>query len=182
LADGLTCAVDVRLDRGATRPDAVAAAIAEFGPPAVVAAAFARELLIESARRAGLALLGGGPVVGVLWVLAAPGTGLAWPQRILATLAAVPGYPLVLALVVPAAVVTVAAAGRLGPRLRLPAVAAVQVAIIGCIAGDVLLLSTVLHAAPTGWAATAAAAASGVRLTAAALAWRRVARLRAAAN
>ncbi|WP_238005567.1 permease prefix domain 1-containing protein [Dactylosporangium sp. AC04546] len=182
LADGLACAVDVRLARGAAPPDAVDGALAEFGPPAVVARAFARELLVESAHRTGLGLLCGGPLVGMLWVLAMSGAGLAWPDRIHSTLAAVPAYLVVLALVVPAAVLAAAAGGRFEYRLRLPGALAAQVAVAGCVAGDVLLLAAVLSVAAGGWAVWAAGAASGVRLIAAALAGRRVTRLRAAAR
>ncbi|MEU7869940.1 hypothetical protein [Dactylosporangium sp. NPDC049140] len=187
LADGLACAVEARLTRS-TAPaaptavaEATAAALAEFGAPAVVARAFAGELLIESAQRTGLGLLCGGPLAGLLWVLAAPVTGSSWPDRVYAALTAVPAYPVVLALVVPAAAVSVAAGRRFGHRLhRLGAVTA-QFAVAGCVAGDVLLLAAVAGTGPAGWATSAAATASGLRLIAAAVAWRRLARLRAAA-
>ncbi|MGI5175338.1 hypothetical protein ACQEVZ_03285 [Dactylosporangium sp. CA-152071] len=93
-----------------------------------------------------------------------------------------PRLPVILALVVPAAVVTVAVGGRFGRHLRLPGHTAAQVAIGGCVAGDVLLLAALLNSAHVGWAASAAGAASAARLVAAALAGRRLVRLRAAAN
>ncbi|MFG2045491.1 permease prefix domain 1-containing protein [Dactylosporangium sp. NPDC048998] len=79
LADGLACAVEARVGRGAAPGAAAAAALAEFGPPAVVARAFARELLAASTHRTGRGLLLGGPLVGLLWVLAMPGAGRSWP-------------------------------------------------------------------------------------------------------
>jgi hypothetical protein len=182
LADGLACAVDARLERGAGPVEATAAALAEFGPPAVVARAFAHELLIESGRRTGFGLLAGGPLVGALWVLATPAAGPTWADHIAAALGAAPAYPLILALVVPAAALAVVAGGRFGRRLHRTGAAAAQIAVGGCIAGDTLLLAAGLHSAPAGWAALAAGSASSVRLIAATAAWRRAARLRAAAS
>jgi hypothetical protein len=46
------------------------AAIAEFGDPATVAAAFAPELAATHARRVGLTLIATGPLVGGLWLAA----------------------------------------------------------------------------------------------------------------
>lgn len=182
LADGLACAVAARIAGGAGPADAAAAAIGDFGPPGVVAAAFARQLLTESAHRVGLGLLFGGPLVGVLWVAAAPvGSGAGWATRIGAALAAAPGYPLLLVLAVSAAVLALAAGRRLGgARLEHLAAPAAQAAVMACVAGDVMLLGAVALAGVPEGLGLLAAAASLTRLSVAALAGRRVARLAAA--
>ncbi|GAA2351559.1 hypothetical protein GCM10010170_041770 [Dactylosporangium salmoneum] len=159
-------------------------AIGESGPPGVVAAAFARQLLAESAHRVALGLLCVGPLVGMLWVGAAPvGSGAGWAGRVGAALAAVPAYPVLLAVAVPAAVLALAAGRRrAGSRVERLAAPAVQAAVLACVAGDVLLLGTVLVAGVPGGLALLAAAGSGLRLSAAALAGRQVARLAAASR
>lgn len=167
LSDGLACAIAARVACGDDPQTAALAAVAEFGDPLVVSRAFARELAAESAHRIGLGLMVGGPLVGLLWVATSPGTG--WAARIGATLSAVPVYSMFLLLVIPAAIVAARRANLL----------AAQVAAIGCAAGDAVLLSTALLG---GHAERWAVLASTARLTAALLAGRRVARLRAAAG
>ncbi|GLL03756.1 hypothetical protein [Dactylosporangium matsuzakiense] len=184
LADGLACAVESRISAGAEPARAAADAIAEFGPPRVVAAAFARQLLAEATYRIGLGLLCGGPVVGLLWVAATPvasGAGVA--DRVGAALSAVAAYPVLLAVAVSAAALALLAARRRsGGRLERLSVPAAQVAVAACAAGDLLLLAATVSAGmPAGWT-SAAAVASVLRLSAAALAIRRVARLATAAR
>jgi hypothetical protein len=183
LHDGLVGATHTRQAAGASPASAAAAAVAEFGDPAAVAAAFTPELAASRARRVALTLIGTGPLVGSLWlaVLAAGGQ---------AAIAAAPVWQwpvvqaggwtarLLLAIVgatVLAAWVTVAATGRLTrwlpARPRLPAVAAAAAAAAasGASLFDLsLLLVLATHTLPTPAAApwqlvTVAAIASLVR-------------------
>jgi hypothetical protein len=182
LADGLACAVESRTAHGADPRTAAAAAIEESGPPSVVARAFARELIAESAHRIGLGLLVAGPLIGLLWVASTPAApSQSWPSRIGATLSAAPMYPYLLVLLVPAAVLACAAAGPLAARLDRFAVPAVRVALWGCMLGDAHLLATGLLTHAIGWPLVLASAASAARFAATATALRRFARLRTAA-
>lgn len=170
IGDGLWAAVDRHRDRGAAPATAVGAALTDFGPPAVVARAFAGELATARARRLLTGLLLTGPLVGVWWLLLlAPRS---WPSTPAELLRAIPVLPVVGATVV-LAVAVLAATGRLayrlptlGPRSTLRAE---QAAVIACLAVDGTLLTraAVLAAAPAGRPAAllaAAAAASLLRL------------------
>jgi hypothetical protein len=149
LDDGLDCAMRARIERGMP-PDAAAAdAVRDFGDPAVVAATFRDELLAAGAHRAGLGLLGTGPLVGLAWVVTAPvPPGTAWPDRVLAAVTAGGCFPLALAVAIPAALFAVAAGGRLGHRLgpRFDgdrwAAGAALLAVSACGTGDLGLLAT----------------------------------------
>jgi hypothetical protein len=183
LHDGLVEATHTRRAAGAPPARAAAAAVAEFGDPGAVAAAFTPELAARRARRVALTLIGTGPLGGSLWlaVLAAGGQ---------AAIAAAPVWQwpvvqaggwmarLLLAIVgatVLAAWVTVAATGRftrwLPARPSLPAVAAAAAAAAasGASLFDLsLLLVLATHTLPTPAAApwqlvTVAAIASLVR-------------------
>jgi hypothetical protein len=145
LRDGLAAAVEACQRDGAGPAEAAQRAVAEFGPPAEVAAGFAPELAARQARLVGVGLIAGGPLVGTLW-LAALGT---WPVvlftgRLARGWAAAPLYGLILAIGIPAAVLAVVASGRLErwqpdlPRLA-PGAAAVGAA--ACVAGDLALLA-----------------------------------------
>jgi hypothetical protein len=102
----------------------------------------------------------------------------------------VPPLALILGLTIPAAIVASTGAGWAARRLSVPGqavTAAAIVASIGCMAGDLsLLLATIAGHGPAaaGPAPMTAVAvtASTLRLSAAAWAGRRVARLRAAAH
>ncbi|MGI5239023.1 hypothetical protein [Dactylosporangium sp. CA-139066] len=182
LADGLACAVEAAADRGEDPSAAAAAAIAESGPPAVVARAFARELLAESAHRIGLGLLLAGPLIGLLWVASAPSApDSSWPSRIGAALTSAPMYPYLLVLLIPAALLACAAAGPLATRLERFAAPAVRVALWGCMLGDTHLLLTGLLTHAAGWPLLFASSASLARLATTAVAAYRFARLRIAA-
>ncbi|MFC4946200.1 permease prefix domain 1-containing protein [Pseudonocardia sp. GCM10023141] len=69
LRDGLHEATRCRRERGVSSEAAVAAALREFGPPAVVAASFTGELATGRARRVIAAYLLTGPIVGSAWLL-----------------------------------------------------------------------------------------------------------------
>jgi hypothetical protein len=68
LRGGLDEAVAVGQAAGLPPAQAANAAIAEFGDPATVAAAFTPELAATHARRVGLTLIATGPLVGGLWL------------------------------------------------------------------------------------------------------------------
>lgn len=166
--------------------------MASFGEARLVAAGFAAELAARTGRRVGLGLLATGPLVGLSWLAmalaSAPAAGprlpagLAVGATLPAGLAVVPLlFVAVLTVAVPAAVVSVLAAGRLARWL--PAGSGLAPTAAGlaagcCVAGDLLLLSgLVAWAAISGglvWPlAVTAATASATRLVLAGLAARR---------
>jgi hypothetical protein len=182
LEDGLWTATAAHRARGLPPEAAARAAVAEFGDPGTVAAGFGPALAAATGRRVGLGLLATGPLVGTSWLLAAA-TTWRWagqrPPAALGLVAALVG--LVLAVAVPAALLSVAASGRLsrwlpaGPQLAATAAATAAGA---CVAGDLVLLAGLLTwivlaggvAWPTG---LLAAGASSLRLSLASRAARR---------
>jgi hypothetical protein len=182
LEDGLWAAAAAHQARSLTPADAARAAVAEFGDPRTVAAGFGPELAGATGRRVGLGLLTSGPLVGASWLLLVLATW-AWqgrqPPAALELVAALVGLVLVVA--VPAAVLSVAASGRLsrwlpaGPRT---AATAAGVAASACVVGDLVLLGSLLasamFAAGVAWpVALLAAGASLLRLNLAGRAARR---------
>jgi hypothetical protein len=182
VADGLTEAAAAHRRRGLAPADAAAAAAAEFGDAQVVAAGFGAELAARTGRRVGLGLLATGPLVGLVWLGTVLANAAAIGRPPPAGLVLVPVlFAAVLAVAVPAAVVSVLASGRLArwlpsdPRL---APAAAGLAAPCCVAGDTLLLSgllawTVTLGGPAWPLGVTAATASAVRLTLAGRAARR---------
>ena len=198
LADGLACAVAEEIERGLAPGPAAHAAVRQFGEPAVLAAGFARQLAPAAAHRVGLGLVTTGPLVGLIWVGAASigEVGAAssgepdWPSRIGAVLSALPLYPLILAITVPAAMIAITGSGwsaRRFPVFRRLVTGSAFVAVLGCIAGDVSLLSGAIFGG-AAWAAAppgltlVAVAVSLMRLSVAGFAGSRVVRLRTAGN
>jgi len=182
VADGLAEATAAHQRRGLAPADAAGAAAAEFGGARLVAAGFGAELAVQTGRRVGLGLLATGPLVGLTWLAAALTNAAAIGQQPSAGLLLVPVlFAAVLAVAVPAAVVSVLAAGRLARWL--PAGSGLAPTAAGlaagcCVAGDLLLLSgLVAWAAISGglvWPlAVTAATASATRLVLAGLAARR---------
>jgi hypothetical protein len=174
VADGLTEATAAHQTRGLPPATAAAAAVAEFGDAQVIAAGFGPELAAETGRRVGLGLLATGPLVGLTWLAMAVASLTTTPAPLPAGLMLAPvAFGAVLAVAVPAAVVSVLASGRLSrwlpasPGLA-PSAAGLAAAL--CVAGDLLLLSGLL-----AWAVTVgglvwplgvlAATASAVRLS-----------------
>jgi hypothetical protein len=93
IGDGLRESIAQHRGRGLNVVQARQAAIAEFGPPARLAAGFADELTIADARRTVAALLIPGPLVGIWWLLLlAPAT---WWQQPSMLWAAIPVLPIV---------------------------------------------------------------------------------------
>ncbi|HEY6593953.1 MAG TPA: hypothetical protein VI011_07560 [Asanoa sp.] len=180
VGDGLACAVEAGIAADVAPAAAAAAAIAELGAADDLAAGYAAELAPRAAHRTGLALILSGPVVGSAWLAAGPAADL--PGRFTALLTAVPLYPLLLAVAVPAAVI-----GVVGARLPMAAAWSSRAAVLAaaaCIVADVMLLAAALDAPADHdrvWLAVAASV-SGTRLVSAGVAMRRVARLELAAG
>jgi hypothetical protein len=182
LEDGLWAAAATHRAGGSPPEEAARAAVAEFGDPATVAAGFGPELAAATGRRVGLGLLTTGPLVGTSWLLLVVATWTRMgrePPAALGLVAALVG--LVLAVAVPAAVLSVAVSGRLsrllpaGPRVAATAAATAAGA---CVAGDLVLLAGLLastvFAGGVAWpAGLLAAGASCARLSLAGRAARR---------
>ena len=118
LCDGLLEALDTHRARGCSSQEATAAAIAEFGDPNTVAAAFGPELAAVQARRVALGLLATGPLVGLAWITAVAVNALPpWRHQLIGPWLALPLVGVALAVTGPALGLTVAATGRLGRRL-----------------------------------------------------------------
>jgi hypothetical protein len=186
LRDGLLETVERQLARGRSRREATATAIAEFGDPATVAAAFGPELAAVQARRVALSLLATGPLVGLAWLAAAAVNGLPpWRHQLSGPWLALPLVGLAVLVACPALGLTVAATGRLarrlgrlGRRATLPATAVV-VAGLAAVVADLTMLAVMTGqalttAGPDVWAPIViAAGASLTRVTLAGRATRR---------
>jgi hypothetical protein len=193
LRDGLLEALESHQGRGCSPAQATAAAIAEFGDPATVAAAFGHELGAVQARRVALGLLVTGPLIGLTWIAAVAVNALPpWRQQLIGPWLALPLVGVALAVAGPALGLTVAATGRLSRRLgpvvnraTLPLTAA-AVAALAAIVADLTLLGIVTGHALTSpgspvWAPVVlAASASVARGTVAGRAARRCLATRAA--
>jgi hypothetical protein len=193
LRDGLLEALEAHQARGCSRAVATAAAIAEFGDPATVAAAFGPELGAVQARRVALGLLVTGPLVGLAWIAAVAVSALPpWRHQLIGPWLALPVVALALAVAGPALGLTVAITGRLGRRLG-PVVhratlspTAAAVAALAAVVADLTLLGIIGGHALTSpgspvWAPVVqAAGASLTRVTVAGRAARRCLATRAA--
>ena len=182
LRSGLLDAADAHQCTGLPMAAATQAAISEFGDPGQVAATLRPELTITHARRIALTLLVTGPLIGLLWAVAALGShfgirpappwqwaGLAPGSRVAAHLAA--GSFLLATLT---ALATIAATGRLtrwlpsAPRIAAATAAmagfgtaAAELAIFALVASQIHSAPATLDPAPV----TAAAAGTLVHLT-----------------
>jgi hypothetical protein len=154
LADGLDQTHRRYLGQGLSAGAAARAALAEFGEPKVIIAAFTR---VSPARRAARRLLATGPAVGACW-----GTALilnrawTWPIPI--------GAPIVLGTAL-ITIIGLLAAAAFGSRYR----SAVRAAAAGCLgitAVDATMLAFIMLAAPAViWPIIVAMAASAARIT-----------------
>ncbi len=119
LEDGLLEAVEARTAAGLAEPAARAAALAEFGEPATVAAAFQPGLAARQARATVMGLLRSGPLLGLCWGATLLASGVTpWHRPHAGPLAlALPLVGLLVVTVWLAALATFAATGRLGLRL-----------------------------------------------------------------
>lgn len=154
LADGLDETHQHYLTQGLTPDAAASAAVAEFGEPQVIVAAFTR---MSPARHAARRLLATGPVVGGCWA-AALITGRAWTWPVPATVLLLIGVALI-------TVIGLLAAAAFGRRY-LSARRAGAVACVGITVLDGVMLITAVLAIPVlVWPVILAAAASIARLT-----------------
>jgi hypothetical protein len=182
LRDGLMEALETHHARGCSPQEATVAAIAEFGDPDTVAAAFGPELGAVQARRVAVGLLVTGPLVGLTWIAAVVVNDLPpWRHQLVGPWLALLLVGLALAVAGPALGLTVAATGRLGRRLgrvvrraTLPPTAA-AVAALAAVVADLTLLGIITGHALTSpgsymWAPVIVAA--GVSLTRVTLAGR----------
>ena len=154
LADGLDETHQHYLTQGLTPDAAAGAAVAEFGEPQVIVAAFTR---LSPARHAARRLLAAGPVVGGCWA-AALITGRAWTWPVPTTVRLLFGAVLI-------TVIGLLAAAAFGRRY-LSARRAGAVACAGITVLDGVMLIAVALAVPVLiWPVILAAAASAARLT-----------------
>jgi hypothetical protein len=154
LADGLDETHQHYLTQGLIPDAAASAAVAEFGEPQVIVAAFTR---LSPARHAARRLLATGPVVGGCWA-AALITGRAWTWPVPATVLLLIGVALI-------TVIGLLAAAAFGRRY-LSARRAGAVACVGITVLDGVMLTTAVLAIPVlVWPVILAAAASIARLT-----------------
>ena len=154
LADGLDETHQHYLTQGLTPAAAASAAVAEFGEPQVIVAAFTR---MSPARHAARRLLATGPVVGGCWA-AALITGRAWTWPVPATVLLLIGVALI-------TVIGLLGAAAFGRRY-LSARRAGAVACVGITVLDGVMLITAVLAIPVlVWPVILAAAASIARLT-----------------
>jgi hypothetical protein len=170
LEDGLWEAVCDNVDRGMSPAQAALAATSSFGSPVIVAREFEGELATARTRRTAVLLLRTGPVVGLLW-LATAATSHMGPPAWKGPWVALPAVALALLVGIPAAMLAVAATGRLGLRIpTLRALAPVAAATSGmlAVAIDLTLLGTAAAflvtapgAPPWGLLACACAASLG---------------------
>jgi hypothetical protein len=154
LADGLDQTCQHYVDQGLDPIAAARAALAEFGEPHLIVAAFTR---LSPARRAARKLLATGPVVGGCWA-AALVTSRAWTWTV----------PTVARFLLGAALISsigLLAVGAVGKKYR----SAGRAAAAGCVAIsalDLAMVITVTVAIPALiWPLIIAASASAARLT-----------------
>lgn len=177
LHDGLIESAQNYLGEGKTPPEAARAAIAEFGHPGEVAAAFVSEVAALQARKVALVLLRTGPLMGLLWgfaLLTSPATDqMVLRHNLVGWWQAFPLVGLVIVTIVAAALITVAATG--GPSRYVtirPDVALTTAATAGfaVVAGDLAMLGittaqAIFEPSSLAWVpVTVAATASLARL------------------
>jgi hypothetical protein len=168
LADGLDDAISDLRGRGLTIDEAANRAIAESGPPAVVADAFTAALSAGHARQTALALLVSGPLIGGLWLATlVPGQP---PPTLLAQIPAL-GPVIFASIVVSALTLLVTGPARLRPAwIRQPPHRLAALACACAVLGDVLVLGTAIvttvmaPSAVAGWLLGCAVALSSARI------------------
>jgi HAAS len=142
LSDGLEHAIDHHAAGGLPNHAAVQAAIAEFGTPQQVSAAFTGELATAYARQTIAWFIATGPLIGIWWLLLL--RPQPWRTGVLALLVAIPVLPIV-AVVIATAAGTFATTGRLirwlpetGPRCALTATTVIAALVL---AADTTIIS-----------------------------------------
>jgi hypothetical protein len=153
VSDGLAEAYADHLRQGLVSDDAAAAAVAEFGDPAAVIAAFCRA---STASRLARGLIATGPVIGACWA-AALMTGHAWNWPIPAI------GPAIVAALLSASIVTLLTAAR--SRRYRPARRSGTAGCIGIAILDVTMITAAIALAPVAtWLVAIAICASTARL------------------
>jgi hypothetical protein len=169
LGDGLADATQAYYARGLGPAAAAQAAVAEFGQPPALAAAFAPELAGAQARQTALALIRSGPLIGGLWLGALVASNAApWRHGLTGIWLALPAVAVAIAAAGLAALLVVAATGRasrwLPTRLTLaPAAAAivgaaaigVDLVVLGMLTGQAIIQPGTIAWIPVGLAALA---------------------------
>lgn len=174
LGDGLADATQAHHASGLTPAAAAQAAVAEFGQPPTVAAAFAPELAGAQARQTALGLIRSGPLVGGLWLAALVASNAApWRHGLTGVWLALPAVGVAVAVAALATLLVVAATGRASRWLPLPtrptlapaAAAAVGTAVIvadlmvlGMLTGQALAHPGTIAWIPAGFAAVVSVA------------------------
>jgi hypothetical protein len=164
LEDGLLESLAANTRLGMKPEEAARRTISEFGSPELVAGAFAKDLADARVRRTALTLVRTGPLVGVLWLGAIASNHLAHP-KLEGPWLALPLVGVGVAVCVPAAMVTLAATGRLGyrlPRLRAMAATAAATSALAAVAVDLVILGMAIAVVITSsqtraWGLTAVA-------------------------
>jgi hypothetical protein len=180
LRDGLEHATEDLMAAGLPPERAAAAAIARFGTPHSVAAAFDGELATAYARRTIACLIATGPLVGIWWLLLLRPSP--WRTGLLALVAAIPVIPLIV-IAIATAGATLATTGRLmrwlpetGPYRALAATFAVAAL---CVIGDLTMITIyVWSGMPARTLAVIAVAASLTRIAGSVVAMRHAGRMR----
>ena len=174
LRSGLLDAGDAHRSAGMATAEADRAAIREFGDPVQIAGGFTADIAIRQARRAALALLLTGPIVGALWIAAGSTSHLVWPwhwQHLTPASGLIVSWlALMIAVTASGATFGIATTGRLTrwllprPRRASAAVAAAGFGAVGADGLGLALLAAVLTASPGRLSPVpaAAAAASGL--------------------
>jgi hypothetical protein len=192
LRSGLLDAADAHRSAGLPPGAAAEAAIAEFGDPGQVADGFRPHLVMRQSRRVALTLVVTGPLVGLLWMVAALASHITirhappwqWPGTPPLSIGVFPVVGAALVITVWSAVATLAATGKLArwlpasPRIAAAtgfAATAADLAILALLASQLARAPGTLDPLPV----TAAAAASLTRLTLARRAARKCLAIRA---
>lgn len=173
IRDGLWEAASAYAGAGAPTVDAARLAVADFGDPGHVAAAFAAEAAAAQARLTALAFTVTGPLVGVWWLLTLHPPG-SWPWHLnpAGLIHAIPALPLVAiaGLAAVAALVTTGHPSHLLPFTPRHALNAATLTALTCMAGDLVVLGvlaerTIVAPGTAPWIlATVATACSLARL------------------
>jgi hypothetical protein len=145
ISDGLLESVASHRERGLPEAEAARAAIAEFGAPGMIAAAFQQELGARQARRSALVLMTSGPIVGIAWLTGVVLSSLP-PARhhLIGPWWGLPFVGVAIVVGIPGLIVTIVATGRMGLRLTLPPglpTKAMSIASAAAVATDATMLT-----------------------------------------
>lgn len=145
IGDGLLETVASYRERGLPEQEAICSAIAEFGEPHRIAAAFQPELCARQVRRSALTLMTSGPVVGIAWLVGVVVAAMPPARHHLSgPWWALPVVGVAIVIGIPGLMIAITATGRVGLRLtfppRLPA-KAVSIASVAAVTADATMLT-----------------------------------------